>query len=410
MLTFKPQIDQTRIRSAEWLLGYPVSAPSNWRFGNLNQSQRRLASPLRGFLGVVSQFSLDRGFRFDVPLATPEDPRQVFIEQLGDLNDFRRLLETALERGAITGTVYLVLDSCECGYVIRIYDHTECIHQESEELEGYQFQVKRGRDYDRWILTDSERLYYKSSQHPTSPWELDYQEPHGYPECPVVKVQNRPQDHGNFSDPSFDWLAIELAVEILAQNLAAASNYIYFGSPFLVSPDPEQTSKELHNRKQVLTGSSSPELQPLEIMGSSGMPSEHARFLEGLTKSFNEHLGISWLPDVMPGDTSSLTLRLLNARSIATSERTSDVYLGGFEELLEKALRLAPVDGFKVSGDPEVEFKFISEIFPPTPTDKLQILSVAEQLISMGIKPEIALQEYYPHLDSDEIIELMQGY
>jgi hypothetical protein len=88
----------------------------------------------------------------------------------------------------------------------------------------------------------------------------------------------------------------------------------------------------------------------------------------------------------------------------------ADVYLGGFSELLEKSLRMAQVDGLGLSGDPEVDFKFLAEIFPPTPTDKLQILSVAEQLISMGVKPEIALKEYYPELDSDEIVGLLQGY
>ena len=413
-LKFKPQIDSTRIRAAEWLLGYPVAAPSNWRFGNLNQSQRRLASPLRGFLGVISQFSLDRGIRFDVPQATPEDPRQLFLDSLQEYNDFPRLLETALERGAITGSVYLVMEPYEAAmgkvYGIRVYDETECIHKETEDLEGFQFQVQSDDGYDRWILTDTERLTYRSTEYPGSPWELESQEPHGYSECPVVKIQNRPQDHGNKSDPSFDWVAIELAVEILTQNLAAASNYVYFGSPFLVSPDPEQTSKELHQRKQVLTGSSSPELQALGLLPSSGMPSEHSGFIERLNKSFNEHVGISWLPDVMPGDTSSLTLRLLNARSIATSQRMADVYLGGFSELLEKSLRMAQVDGLGLSGDPEVDFKFLAEIFPPTPTDKLQILSVAEQLISMGVKPEIALKEYFPELDSDEIVGLLQGY
>lgn len=405
----KPDLDWDRIRSVEWLLGYAGDRPSNWRFQNWNMSQRRLSSPFRMFLGEIERFSLDLGVRFDVPEATETDPRQLLLKEVSRANRFQDLMYMALERGTTTGSVYL-FSRPDPDLFYRVYLFDECEVMEAPNEDGYWVQSFDGTLFQRWGFTATSYQTYRATKYENTDWELESEQPHSYGRVPGIQILNKVQDHSFFPIATFDWVAVELATDICSQMLAASSNFQYFGGPFLVSSFPEQTLQELMERRQVLTGSMDQGTQPTGLLQAEAMPTEHGQHLDRLWQNFCTHLGISWIPATPPGDTSSLTLRLLHSKSINTAQSYAETYLeNGFKQLCQLILEQAPLDGVLLTEPTELVLGYENEIFPPTISEKSQVLGLVEQLIQLGIRPEIALQEYFGTLSTDQIQELMIG-
>lgn len=221
---------------------------------------------------------------------------------------------------------------------------------------------------------------------------------------------NKVQDHSFHPIPTFDWLSVEIATELCAQLLASSANYVYFGGPFIISSSPEQTLEELLERRQVLSGSTDAGMQSTELLQAAAMPPDHGEHLKRLTQNFCAHLGISWVPDTPPGDTSSLTLRLLHSKTYNSAQSYAHSYLDqGFKELFEQILAQATLDGVLAAISTELVVSYELEAFPPTISEKSQVLGLVEQLISLGIKADIALQEYFTNLEPAEIQQLMIG-
>lgn len=418
MLKFTKQSgDSERVKTAEWLLGYSDSRPGGWRFNSWNKSRRRLSSPLNHYLREVYRFSLDRGVEFDLPGLADDDPRQILIDQVFKLNNLEDLLYSAVERGAVAGETYWFyhLDA-DNYYKVYLYDATEVMpYPEDSGLTGYMVQVPNGSGgYNRWGFTDTRYIEYYSSKNPLSQWKELSSLSHNYGKVPVVCCPNKVKDHSGKGQPTFDWLSLEISLEIGSQMLSSAANYTYFGGPFLVSGDPKNTLKELLNRSQVLTGSNDSQIQNTEALSFPAMPSDHPKYIEQLCKNLASHLGVSWVPDEPPSDTSSITLRLLNSKTINHAEKLGDKYCGQVKYLLEEILLAAAIDQVLVgvTNDPEthtVEHSYQADNFPPTPVEKQQLLSVVEQLQLLGVSPEIALQEYYTDRTTDQIQEMMLG-
>jgi hypothetical protein len=322
-----------------------------------------------------------------------------------------------MERGSITGSVYWGFrPDSERYYRLYLYDQTEVMdYPEDSGLKGYMVQTKHAKGYQRWGFTDQAYIEYHGSKNPHSFWEEKESTPHPYGFVPMVRVLNRVNDHSFKGVPSFDWVSVEMAIEICSQILSSAANYTYFGGPMLVSPDREQTLTELLGRSQVLTGKMAQELQDVGLLNMPAMPTTHKDFLDGLARNFADHMRISWVPDTPPGDTSSLTLRLLYSKTVNSAERIGARYLGGFKELMEKILIAGAYDSLIVGVTPtkpetyELSESFRNDLFPKTPQEKQQILAVVEQLQGLGVTTEQALKEYYTDLTPDEIKELLIG-
>ena len=409
----KPNFDYSMVSTAEWVLGYDREAPSDWRFKNWQGSRRRLDSPLSLYLGELERFTLDRGVTFDLA-DTPEDsPHQYLISKVAKENRLQDIMYLALERGVLTGAVYLFArPDPQRFYRVYLFDESEVIkYPQNSGYDGYMVQVETQDGYERWGFTTQEYIEYLDSDNPGSEWVESKVTPHPYNQVPGVCIKNSIRDHSENPVASVDWLALELAIEIMGQTLTSAANYTFFGAPWFSSSQPDLTYEELISRKQVLTGSQDVGLQDTEILSAPAMPDTHKDFLDRLVRNFCTHLRISWVPDTPPGDTSSLTLRLLYSKSINTAQSYGETYLDcGFLRLMAKILDMAIVDSVVPNlEEPEIEVNYAYEVFPLTVAEKAQILGVVEQMITLGIRTEIALGEYYPGQTEDQIREKLLG-
>lgn len=411
-LRFTRDWDEAQLHLAEFLLGYDGSVPQDWRMRNWEGSQRRLASPLRWYLGEVSRFTLDLGVRFNVVDAAEDSPIETLIQRVVKANRMTELVQLAIERGACTGAVYLFLKpDPERFYRLALYDHTEVMdYPEDWPDQGKMIQVPTEKGWRRWGVTDQEWVYYQDTKSPNSVWQEVKRDRHGYGFCPCVCVVNRINDHSEEPIPTFDGVSLELATEICSQVLSSSASHSFFGSPLLVSPDPEETLEQLQTRSRVLTGSLGTDLQAVDLIQGDAMPATHEGLLDKLGQEFCSHLGISWVPETPPGDTSSITLRTLFSKTVNHASHKAELYLNGFLDLLRLVRQAAPIDGVLYdTADDDLEWAYEGELFPMTPTEKQQVLAVVETLVGMGIRVEVALQEYYPQDTEDQIRERLLG-
>lgn len=405
------------LKLIDYLLGWNVRTDKIYR---ATRGGRQLASPLKRHLNEVNRFLFAGGVVIDVVDADPDDPRQMLLDAVNRGNYLDSLLESIWERVASTGELiilfYPILNDEDRFYQLETYDRSEfywnsetqsyCIA--SYASDGYWDLLEVDATEIRWY----ERLKY---------WRRDWGSPvqvyeHGYPFIPVAKLRNSISDHSLQGQPEFDRLALDLATEICVAQLDAASNYHFFGNPFFISPDPRETLEALRQRQQVLQGKTNQEEQDVEILDAPKLPPDHPKFVEKLEKELASHLGSAWVPDEPPSDTSSLTLRLLHARSIATAKTKWQLLVNdGLENLQSKLLKASAFDGILASVNPSdpdtysVRITRATETFDPSPAEMLQQLSVAEALRALGVKPEVALQEFYVGKSEEQIIELLEG-
>ena len=410
MLKFKASCDLELVAISDWLLGNGTDEPpSNWRFRNWNHSKRRLSSLLAWHQREVLKFGLGRSYHTDI-VNDSGSIQQEFIDRVIESNKLRKLLENLFERDCVTGQAFLMfsLDKDRL-YRLYPYDKTEVLPWDSGGEKGYQIQVKTKDGYKRKIVTDKAYYKFNSSKNPHSLWgdpiEVDE---HKYGFVPMVEFQHKVKIDGD-AQPEYNWLSIEMALEICSQLIAAAANYTYFGGPFIVSSDPRNTLQELLDRRQVLTGRNSNDFQDTALLKMDSMPSDHPQFVDGLSARFADYHGLSWVPDRPSGDLSSLALRLLYTDTINTSESIFSAYIDSLHELIQLLLKAGFVDSVVGYKEVELETRFSTELFPPTPVEKQSLLGVAEQLISMGVRTEIALREYFPNLTTDEIADILLG-
>lgn len=412
-MKFKSDCDYGRMEFADWLLGLSEDRPNDWRLKHWKGSKRRIGSPLAWYYGEIEHFSFDLGLQFYVPGEDPDSPKTDFISKLVLHNRVQDMARYLFERGAIGGKVLTVYRPHEAkGYEVLAYEPHEIMPIDN----GWAIQYK-GTDgyYERWSVTDTAYEYFEPSKFPASQWKSRETVAHGYGFLPGLLIGHKFAGIAPKPQPAFDWVALELAAEIVSQTLASAAAFNYLGSPWVVSADPEQTQQELAERSQVLSGRVTPEMQDTGILVGGGMPGHHEAFLDRLGQSFADHMRVNWIPNEPPGDTSSLTLRLLHGKTIKAADAVAQTYAGGMAKLISLMLLSAGQD-YSLEGviptDPatfRVEFDYEDELFEPTPAEKAQLLAVAESLIQMGVRPQVALQEYFGAKTEDEIDEIMFG-
>lgn len=413
-MRFKTDLDQKRVEFADWLLSLCDREPNDWRLKHWKGSRRRVGSPLNWYFGEIERFSFDLGVQFSIPEAEPEEPRYNLLQQVVKSNKLTDLMPFAFERGAVTGSVLMVFRPHEDRfYEILSYERGEYMPLEDG---GWAIQYKGDDGYwTRFAVTPTAYEYYDRTKFPASQWRLTKSITHSYAEVPAIEIAHKFSGHRPEPTPGFDWISLELSAEIVSQTLASAAAFNYLGAPWVVGPDPEQLREELAQRSQVLSGSTSTEFQDTAILGAGGMPPHHAEFMDKLSQAFADHMRVNWVPSKPPGDTSSLTLRLLYSKTIKAADRVAETYLGGVSKLLECILKAAAIDGVLADvtptdpGSHRVRFDYEEELFAPTPAEKASLLGVVQSLIELGIRPQVALQEYYGSRTEEEIDELLYG-
>lgn len=412
-MKFKKDYDIPRHKFADWLLSLNTEAPDNWRMTHWKGSKRRIGSPLHMYYGEIERFSFDRGVQFSLPRTDGTEPRAMLLNQVVRDNRLDSMAPFLFERGAVTGSTLLVYRPDPA----KFYEILSYENQEFMELDdGYAIQYHGDDGYwIRWAVTSKSYDYYEPTKFPSTSWKLKDQYTHPYGEVPAIEVGHRYTGHNPKPAPAFDWVSLELAAEVISQTLASASAYNYLGAPLLVSADPRQTAEELSGRARVLSGSVSPDFQDTAMLAGGGMPAHHEEFIDRLGKNYADHMRINWVPSEPPGDTSSLTLRLLYSKTIKAADRVANTYLGGLCDVLGGVLKAAALDGILADVTPtkaethEVRFDYQQELFPPTPQEKTSLLGVVESLIQLGIRPQVALQEYYGSHTEEEIDALLFG-
>lgn len=416
------------IKLTEYLCGY--GGPSQGRLRERpGKRLPMLATPLVRHLNSVNRFLFDGGITVDIPEADIEDPRQQLLDLVTKKNSASSQLSEIWRRGAISGEVCLVFfqgtenDVAANWYKISWYDRTEfeyeldasgelkfVLTQEVREIkeEYYIFKTK----YDnQTIISYKPQKWTQAHLEP----EIDKVIDHGWGIVPAQLIKNHPCNRaGERGDSEFDYAALDMATEIAIAYLDTASNHHFFGQPIYLSVDPEHTLEQLRARVNVLQKYADSDGGPVELLSPVAMPESHRLMIEDLEKNLADHLGSSWGQDSAPPDTSSVTLRLLNAKSISTAEARWQTYvIEGLQPFLGKILIAAAVDGV-VSGvnywDEStycVEVRRKKPYFPESPIEKGQLLSNAANLTNLGIKPEVALRDYFPSLTDEQILELM---
>jgi hypothetical protein len=239
--------------------------------------------------------------------------------------------------------------------------------------------------------------------------------PHPYRVLPGVVIRNKLGDLRARGLSDFDKAATEMATELVLQEVFSAENHWFFAHPFISSDDPDSVLDAIRKRSQVLQAGSVEDSGHPIILQPTAMPESHDRLLDRIQRNLWEHLGISTQTDQAPPDTSSLTLRMLNAATISTAEKRWSSYVThGLKPLFGNLLLAAAANGVLASvwpSDPETYELTISRAtpyFPVAPMEKQSQLAVAETLVGLGIKREVALaREYFTELTVEQVAEMI---
>ena len=409
------------LNCVNFLRGQGNAKPQEWRMATRGYvDPRTLAAPFSEYLQEVHRFLFGGGVRFDVVDAGPDDDRQMVLNAIAAGNSLDPMLQTIWEQAAITGKV-LILWLPSRGpklYQLKVFNGYE--FKSIPGVEGGYEMSYVGTD-GLWHFKEVDRLSYREYE-PSEQWKDDWGLPvveyeHGYPFTPAQVLLNKAEDpKGLVSGSDFDQTAIDLGIEYALQFLDAASNAHFFGRPIVVSPDPRETLQALRRRSGVLQGSNmKTDQQPLEVLEPASMPSNHRELRRDLKENLYNHLGISVVPDDIPAQTSSVTLKMLYSETIGKAEAKMSTLGEGLRKMLEGLLYSAAFDGvlgnvFYDPGSPLVTIGRQHPYFTPSPQEKLALAGLVESLIATGVKPEFALQEYYPGLTQEQLQERLVGF
>lgn len=422
---------QETLQIIEYLSGYDVNLNLEYqRLHNKGLGYKRsplLTTPFRIYLSTVDRFLFSGGITPEVYRSDLEDPRSILVNQVFNENRLNATLSEVWERGSITGEVALVFSQNTLngkpitGYKLDYYDKTEFTPEyNGNVLEGLKVLTLRefeGKTYWHKFNLYPDRfetfpLVEYGTEHRVNWDKIKETKANLWGILPSVVIQNKPNAKGRgLSD--FDKASVDMAIELAIANLDNAEQHHFFSNPLFLSNDPKETLKSLKQRVQVLF---SDEESPITLLQPSAIPDSSFTFKDKLKDALFEHLGISGSADNVPSDTSSITLRLLHSKSIATAENKWDNYVtNGLAPLFGKILIASAIDGQVLGvskGDPDsyrVNFRRNRSYFPYSPLEKQQASIVAEALINLGVKPEIALKEVYPDMKTEELLEILQG-
>lgn len=387
----------------DYLYGEDVKTlPPDDRLVEFGERIPKLSSPIANYLQEIWSFIVSQKPKFTItnPLPAKEDW----------LNGFRKncQLEESLfdiwERLSITGEVLLVLfphDSLY--YKVRQFEYSEFepIHDDLDRITGYYIQSVSG-DLIYRLELDSEkyRVFEKVPDSHSGPIPYtDYY--HEFGEIPAIRITNNQSLAGEgYSD--FDQTCIDLAIELVRQTAIPATNFNFFGRPWIVSPDPDATRKAIARKDVVLQAESAEDGGNPQAISFNPVPSNHDSYLDRLKREFCDQMGITYLRDISGvSNSSSLALKTLFSSSIRTAEEKSRILFESVCRLYELALRMAAIEGVLIDvfinrpDSYQVEYAITGEPFPLSPAERLQNIQIVRSLTELGIDLPIALQEFY---------------
>jgi hypothetical protein len=422
-----------QLQLVEFLIGFDISPTGRLILDSGNPAPR-LVSPFNSYLEKVNRFLFGGGLVVDLVNAKTEDARQIWLTSQLKRMRLNTLANLAWRRGATTGEVAIVFTQAtsENGeasmyFNTDLFDYPEftpecdqngnllAIHVlASRFIDGEEmiFKATYARDgYTFWEPVPVDKASNKE-------WLASGKfTPHNYRRVPGVVIRNKLEDPKARGLSDFDKAACDIATELILQEVNSCENHWFFGHPFISSDDPDNVLEAIRMRSQVLQAGSKDDGGHPIILNPPTMPESHERLIERLQRNLADHLGVSSTIDQTPNEMSSLTLRLLNAATISVAEdKWANYVVEGLEPLLGTMLVAAGAEGVLAgvwASDPsthEVKISRAQPYFPTAPAEKQALLSVAEQLVSLGVKREVALaREYFTDLTIEQVGEMLDA-
>lgn len=387
----------------DYLYGSDVKVlPPDDRLVEFGERIPKLSSPIANYVQEIWSFISAQKPQF--ALANPLPAKEEWLQDFSSRCGLEESLYDTWERLSITGEVLLVLfPQDKLFYKVRQFEYSEFfpIKNELEEVTGYYVQSVSGDEIYR-LEVDAEkyRVFEKVNEYHTGAIAYtDYL--HNYGEIPAIHLANNRNLSGEgYSD--FDETCVDLAIELIRQTAIPATNFNYFGRPWIITPDPETTRKAIARKDVVLQSESAEDGGKPEALAFNPVPTNHDTYLDRLKREFSDQMGITFVKDISGvSNSSSLALKTLFSSSIRTAEEKSRTLFDGVCKVYELALRLAARDGILIDvfvDQPEsykVEVSLTGEPFPLSPAERLQNLQIVRSLAELGVDLPIAFQEFY---------------
>ena len=385
-----------------------------------------ISSPIANYLHEVNRFLFDGGLNIDVEEANSDDPRQQFLDTLVNKNRIQSSLESIWETGAIDGELLCVLRLSGNSYSMEWFSKWEFDYEDS--LDGLQTVVVKAER----LIDDVEYIYrldIDSSQYTEYPlvekryahnfdWAANAMpQPHTYGKTPAAVIKNKHSISKRRGLHEFNFAACKTAAAAIMATFESLENVHLFGTPMLVSPDPDDTLKRLKARLQVLQKESQEDGGGVDVLQYNAIQDEHLQLITKLEDSFNRLMGIRMGgADVRSADVSSLTLRILNSATISKAESKWQNYItDGLKPLFELCLQMAAIDGMLLGVNINDYSTYKLSItrkkpyFVESPLEVGQQLTVAQQLVDLGVDRIEALKStIWPGLSYGQIEEKLR--
>jgi hypothetical protein len=388
-----------------------------------------IVSPINRYIQEVNRFLFDGGLNIDVSNDNEEKLKTQYLEDVVNRNELQSNLYSIWETGVIEGEILVT---------VRL----------SGELYKFDFFSKREFNYyydnqgnldevniEKLIYDENEDTYYvfkfdlnkkEFINYPLVEYKVAEQfdwnknktvVPHEYRFVPAKVIKNRVKISEDRGISDFNHAILKQAVSEIMAVYDALENVHLFGNPFIISPDPDDTLDKLKKRIQVLTSMPEADAGKLDTLNFNAISKEHLDFIDQLKDNFNDSMGIKSNNSDIGKDVSSLTLRIQNSATISKAESKWKNYVdNGLKPLLEKVLLMANTDGILSNVDPldtetyNVNLTRSKPYFPTSPSEKVQQLNVATQLVELGVDRAEALKEtIWSDLTLDEIESKLSG-
>ncbi len=388
-----------------------------------------LVSPVSRYIHEINRFLFDGGLKIDVPSDKDERLKTTYLEDVVDRNELQSNLYSIWETCVIEGELLVTLRLSGELYKFDFFNKREfnytydnqgnldkvniqkLVYKEDEDTYYvFKFDINKNEYINYPLVEYKEAEEYNWEQNKTVV-------PHEYKLVPAKVIKNRVKVSEDRGISDFNHATMKQAVSEILAVYDALENVHLFGNPLIISPDPDDTLDKLKKRIQVLTSMPEADAGKLDTLNFSAISREHLDFIDQLKDNFNESMGIKSDNAEIGKDVSSLTLRIQNSSTISKAESKWQNYVdNGLEPLLEKVLLMANTDGILSNVDPldpetyNVNLNRNKPYFPISPSEKVQQLNVATQLVELGVDRSEALKEtIWSDLSLEEIESKLSG-
>lgn len=411
-------MDSKQIALAQYLYGGGEST----RLSHMWDARRGvylpvMSSPLSEYVNDVNRFLFSGGVSINLEGLPKEHYSHELVETVSN-KYIQPNLFPIWETLALTGEILVVIREKEGKFNFEFFDAREyslvivdkkitSVNVKTiVKLEGkryiYKFEISAFNFVEYPLVLEEKETSFDWASSATY-------ENHGFNMLPAKVIGINKTLTNSRGNPEFNWASLKLAKSIVTMEYGLDENIYFFGNPLIDSPDPDKTTQDLNDKKQVLQKMPPDEGGGHQLLQPVPLTEAELNYLKIKKESFKRFMGITNTQETKFADPSGVALRIMNDGLISRAqEKWTEIVSYGLEDLLDLVLYLAESKGIislgSLSNKPIVRMFRAEPYFIKTEAEKLQSLDVAERLIELGITREQALQEtYYTNRTLEEI-------